>query len=77
LTTTLFEAKMTRDGLTDHKLGDEFMIDIGGNKQKQDCKALVCFVYDPENRLKNPRALESDLSKQHDGLSVSVVIRPK
>jgi hypothetical protein len=71
-----FETKMTRDGLTDAKVGDELIIDIAHYQHSADCKALVCFVYDPDHRLKNPRGLETDLSKQHDNLSVSVIVRP-
>jgi hypothetical protein len=73
----LFETKMTRDGLTDGKLGEELIIDIDHYKQRPDCKALVCFVYDPESRLKNARGLENDLSKQHNGLKVVAIVRPK
>jgi hypothetical protein len=72
----LFETKMTRDGLTDRKLGEELIIDIARYKQRE-IKALVCFVYDPEHRLKNPSAMENDLSKPTDGLDVRVLIRPK
>jgi REase_DpnII-MboI len=68
---------MTRDGLTDGKLGEELIIDINHYKQRSECKALVCFVYDPGHRLKNPRGLENDLSKQHDHLIVAVIVRPK
>jgi hypothetical protein len=53
---------MTRDGLTDGKLGEELIIDINHYKQRSECKALVCFVYDPGHSLKNPRGLENDLS---------------
>jgi REase_DpnII-MboI len=31
-------------------------------RQHPDCKTLVCFVYDPDNRLANYDALESDVS---------------
>jgi hypothetical protein len=47
------ETKMTRDGLTDRKVGDELIIDIEHYKRRDDCEALLCFVYDPEHRLKN------------------------
>jgi hypothetical protein len=70
------ETKMTRDGLTDSRVGDELIIDIEHYKQRADCKALVCFVYDPDHRLKNPRGLENDLSKQHEKLFVGVMVRP-
>jgi len=73
----LLETKMTRDGLTDRKLGEELIVDIAHYKQRPDCKALVCFVYDPEHRLKNPQGLENDLSKQADHIDVRVLIRPK
>jgi hypothetical protein len=67
------ETKMTRDGLTDRKLGEELIIDIAHYKQRSDCKALVCFVYDPEHRLKNPQSLENDLSRQDERLDVRVL----
>jgi hypothetical protein len=73
----LCETKMTRDSLTDRKLGEELILDIAHYRQRSDCKALVCLVYDPEHRLKNPQALEADLSKKHDHLDVRVLIRPK
>jgi len=74
---TFVETKMMRDGLTDHKLGDELIIDIEHYKQRADCESLLCVVYDPEHRLKNPRGLENDLTKQHGTLAVTVIVRPK
>jgi hypothetical protein len=71
------ETKMTRDGLTDRKLGEELTIDIARYKERPDCEALICFVYDPTHRVKNPCSIENDLSKQHDGLVVVVTIRPQ
>jgi hypothetical protein len=73
----LVETKMTRAGLLDGKLGEELTLDIARYKQRDDCDALVCFVYDPENKIKNVAALENDLSKPTDGLDVRVFIRPK
>ncbi len=73
----LVETKMTRSGLTDRRLGEELIIDIAHYKQRQDCNALVCFVYDPEHRLTNPLGIENDLSKTTDNLDVRVLIRPK
>lgn len=72
----LVETKMTRDGLTDRKLGEELIIDIAHYKQRE-IKALVCFVYDPDHRLKNPSAIENDLSRVTDGIDVRVLVRPK
>lgn len=73
----LVETKMTRASLTDRKLGEELIIDIDHYKQRPDCKVIVCFVYDPEHHLKNPQALEADLSKRHDHIDVRVIVRPK
>jgi hypothetical protein len=73
----LVETKMTREGLTDRRLGEELIIDVAHYKQVPGCQALVCFVYDPEHRLNNPRGIENDLSKITDGLGVTVLIRPK
>jgi hypothetical protein len=69
--------KMTRDGLSDRKLGDELIIDIAHYKQIPGCKHLLCFVYDPDHRLRNPSVIEKDLSKPTDELDVLVLIRPK
>jgi len=67
----------TRDRLNDKRLGEELIIDIAHYQQRPDCRALVCFVYDQGHHLKNPQALENDLSKRHNELDVRVLIRPK
>jgi len=38
------------------------MIDIARYAAHPDCGTLVSFIYDPEHRIKNPVALERDLS---------------
>ena len=73
----VIETKMARDGLTDGRLGDELIVDIARYKNHPDCKALFCFVYDPMHLLKNPTALETDLSRKTDGLIVQVQVRPR
>lgn len=70
------EVKMTRDGLKDKELGEQLIIDIAKYKKHPKCKSLYCFVFDPEGHIRNPRGLEKDLTKGHDGLSVKVYIRP-
>lgn len=72
----VIETKKTRKGLGNRELADELIIDITRYKQHADCKTLVCFVYDPENRIKNPRGFENDMSKPTDGMNVIVCIRP-
>lgn len=73
---TVIELKKTREKLTDKEVGEQLIIDIARYKSHSDCKTLICFVYDPERRIKNPRGLENDLSKTTDGMIVQVFIRP-
>ena len=73
---TIIELKKTSENLTAKKVGEQLIIDIARYKSHPDCKTLICFVYDPERRIKNPRGLENDLSKTTDGMIVQVFIRP-
>ena len=67
------ELKMTRDGLSDKQIGDELSIDIVHYSKK--CKSLVCFVYDPGSRLRNPDGIINDLESINiDGLETKVYI---
>lgn len=73
----IIEVKKTRVGLDDREIGNQLILDSQHYKAHPDCKHLICFVYDPENRIKNPRGLENDLNKQtSDDLIVEVFIRP-
>ena len=72
----VIETKRSRASLTSKTVGEELIIDIARYRQHPDCGRLFCFVYDPEHRLMNPHGLETDLSKEHDGLPVTVLIRP-
>lgn len=74
---TVIEVKKTRKGLEARQIGDELLIDIGRYTVHPDCKTLICFIYDPEGRLGNPRGLETDLGKAHGTLAVRVIIAPK
>jgi hypothetical protein len=72
------EAKKTRDTLRrDSEIGDELIVDIERYAQSSDCETLVCFVYDPDNRIKNPAGLESDLTGSRENIEVVVIIAPK
>ena len=72
----VIEVKMTRTGLADGEIGNQLILDIARYKKHRNCKALVCFVYDPDHRLKRPAQLERDLSGERDGLLVRVRVRP-
>jgi hypothetical protein len=72
----VIEAKRHREGMTSQTVGDELIIDIGRYRSHPRCRTLICFVYDPEHRLANPRGLELDLSGIRDDLDVRAVILP-
>ena len=68
------EAKMTSETLRDAKIGEQLIIDINRYQAHPDCQTLVCFVYDPDHHLKNPEALENDLSGKQNDLTVKVIV---
>lgn len=70
------EAKMTRHNLGQKDVANQLAVDILRYQAHQDCKTLVCFVYDPTGKCKNPTALENDLTKDHGALRVIVIVRP-
>lgn len=70
------EVKKTRRGLVDKQVGEQLIIDRARYAEHPHCDALVCFVYDPEGLVANPRGLESDLSGVSDGLSTTVIVAP-
>lgn len=72
----VIELKMTREGLTDREVTDQLLIDIGRYQSHPSCATLFCFVYDPGFLLRNPRAIENDLTKPHGDLGVHVLVRP-
>ena len=71
------EVKKTRPNLGAREVGDQLLIDIGRYQSHPGCKTLVCFVYDPEGRIANPRGLETDLTRPVNSIDVRVFIRPK
>jgi REase_DpnII-MboI len=71
------EVKCTRDGLSDKEIGGQLLEDIARYQQHPHCGALLCFIYDRDGRIRNPRGLEADLSNAKQELPVQVMIRPK
>lgn len=73
----IIEVKKTRKELTDKKIGEQLLIDIAKYKQHPDCKTLICFIYDPEWRIGNPRGLENDLNQlSNDDINIITIIEP-
>lgn len=71
------EAKMGRKGLGSKQVGEQLLIDIGRYQTHPDCKTLICFIYDPDGYINNPRGLENDLSKSVNSMIVKVFVYPK
>jgi hypothetical protein len=70
------EAKHTRDSLTQSSVADQLIIDMKYYRQETSCNHLICFVYDPKLRLRNPLALEKDLSPDDSAFRVTVIVCP-
>jgi hypothetical protein len=73
---TVIEVKKSRLGLGARELGDQLLIDIGRYQSYQNCSRLVCFVYDPDGRIHNPRGVEADLAKSSTKMDVVLLIQP-
>ena len=69
--------KKTRNGLTAKDLTEQLRVDTERYRTKSRCTSLLCFIYDPEGRIGNPRALETSLSAVSDSLTIDVLVIPK
>jgi REase_DpnII-MboI len=69
------ELKHTRDGLTDQKLGEQLIIDRDRYSGHGVATHLICLVFDYEGKLRNPRALEDDLTKKVASTDMAVTVR--
>jgi hypothetical protein len=70
------EVKKTREGLDEGELGSELSTDKERYEAHPDCDRLICFIYDPERRLRNPHVL-SDLDAEDEDFSVKVIVSPR
>ena len=73
----VIETKMTRASLRQREVVDQLAIDKAKYQGHPDCETLICFVYDPDLRLRNPVAIENDLSDCAEGLRTLVVVSPQ
>jgi hypothetical protein len=69
--------KKTKAGITAKELAEQARMDSTHYSGRSDCRTLVCFIYDPEGRIGNPRGLESDLTMVSDAFTLEVIIAPK
>lgn len=72
----VIEAKKTRKGLGSKEVGEQLIVDIAKYQSHPDCKTLICFVYDPEGGIPNPKGIENDLNRTEGDLTVKVIIAP-
>jgi hypothetical protein len=72
----VIEIKKTRKGLSAKEVGEQLIVDSQRYQSHPDCRQLICFVYDPEGRVVNPRGIENDLTKEINGVPISVHIAP-
>jgi hypothetical protein len=70
-------ARKTRPGITARELAEQVKGDSAYYSAQADCRLLLCFIYDPEGRIGNPRAFESDLTMVSDSYTLDVVVAPK
>lgn len=70
------EIKKTREGLKSRKVGEELLFDSMRYQAHPNCNQLICFVYDPEGIIGNPRGIENDLTQELNGFPISVYISP-
>jgi len=69
--------KKTRPGLNAKDLKDQLKIDADRYRTHDRCATLLCFMYDPEGRIGNPRGLEADLTSVSDSFIIDVLVAPK
>ncbi len=69
--------KKTRPGLSAKDLAEQVRVDAERHRTRERCAALLCFIYDPEGRIGNPRGLERDLAGLSDQFTIEVFIAPK
>lgn len=73
----IIELKKSRSSLRAKQVGEQLIVDSQRYQAHPDCKRIICFVYDPEGFIANPKGIENDLSKEMNGIPVSVFIRPE
>jgi hypothetical protein len=73
----LIEVKKIGESLTEKQIGPQLIVDTARYDEYPDVETLVCFVYDPDMIISNPKGLQTDLEKlPTKKLKVKVVICP-
>ena len=69
--------KKTRTGLSRKDLTEQVRADAERYRARGRCTKLLCFIYDPEGRIGNPRGLEKELATSTEHFTVDVIVAPK
>jgi hypothetical protein len=72
----VIECKKTRKGLGMTEIGDQLVIDMARYKNHADCKTLVCFIYDPDNIIPNPKGLQDLEGQSSTEFKILIDVRP-
>jgi hypothetical protein len=73
----LVEAKMTRSGLGQKEVTDQLINDVARYSKFDGIDTLVCLVFDPDRRCKNPDSVENDVQDTGSRLTVRAIVCPK
>lgn len=74
---TVVVVKQTRSGLSSKDLAEQVAADKVHYSARPNGATLLCFIYDPEGRVGNPRGLEADLTSTEETYRVEVIVAPK
>ncbi len=72
----VIETKKTRKDLSSKEIGNQLIEDIERYKNHSECDTLICFIYDPEGFIGNPKGMENDLNRDSDQINVRVFVKP-
>jgi hypothetical protein len=72
----VIEAKMARAGHADSAIGAELLVDVARYSAHPQCDHLICFVYDPENKIVNASAIQNDMATHPGNFKVTVIFSP-
>jgi hypothetical protein len=67
----------TKPGCGQREIGQQLIADAQEFSPVAGFQTLVCFIYDPDGRIGNPRGFEAELTRVSDAQIVEVLICPK
>ena len=73
----LIEAKMLRASSSQRQLVDELVVDHQRYSKMTGCHSLLCFVYDPQNKLRDPKNVVRELEHIRGDPQIQVYVSPK